>query len=153
MKDDHIKIITVNRKARHEYFIDKEYEAGMVLSGTEVKALRTGRANIKDAYVNIKNNEPYVQQMYIGEYPFAAYGNHNTLRPRKLLLHKYEIKKLIVKTREKGFSIIPLKLYFKNGKVKITIAFARGKRKYDKRETIKKRDEKREMDRLKRKKL
>ena len=119
----------------------------MVLKGTEVKSLRLGRANLKDSYAKIINGEIFVYQMHIGAYPFAYYGNHDPLRPRKLLLNKYEIKKLYGKVNEKGFSLIPLKVYFKTGKAKITLALAKGKRKYDKRETIRRRDEKRELDR------
>ncbi len=147
MNPEHKKIVTENRKARHNYFIDDEYEAGMVLVGTEVKSLRLGRAHLKDSYAKIKNGEIFVHQMHIGQYPFAHYGNHDPLRPRKLLLHNYEIKKLIGKVQEKGYSLIPLRVYFKRGKVKISLALARGKRKYDKRESIRKRDEKRDMDR------
>lgn len=147
MNLEHKKIVTENRKARHDYFIDDEYEAGMVLVGTEVKSLRLGRANLKDSYAKIKDGEVFVHQMHIGQYPFAHYGNHDPLRPRKLLLHNYEIKKLIGKVQEKGYSLIPLRVYFKRGKVKISLALARGKRKYDKRESIRKRDEKRDMDR------
>ena len=147
---NHIKIVTENRKARHNYFIEDKFEAGMVLKGTEVKSLRLGNANLKDSYARIVNGEVFVHQMHIGAYPFAYYGNHDPLRPRKLLLHKYEIKRLYSKVNEKGSSLIPLRVYFKGGKVKITIAVAKGKRKYDKRETIRKRDEKREIERARR---
>jgi SsrA-binding protein len=147
LTSEHKKILTENRKARHDYFIDDEYEAGMVLLGTEVKSLRLGRINLKDSYAKIKNGEVFVYQMHIGQYPFAHYGNHDPLRPRKLLLHNHEIKKLIGKVQEKGYSLIPVRVYFKNGKVKMSLALARGKRKYDKRESIRKRDEKRDMDR------
>jgi SsrA-binding protein len=143
----HIKIIAENRKARFNYFIDEEFEAGLVLVGTEVKSLRQGRANLKDAYARIKNGEVFVYQLFIGPYPFAYYDNHDPLRPRKLLLHRREIKKLYSKANEKGHTLIPLKLYFKAGKVKISLALARGKRKYDKREAIKRRDEQRDLDR------
>jgi len=143
----HIKIIAENRKARHDYFIDDEFEAGMVLKGTEVKSLRGGRANLKDSYARIKNGEVFLYQMHIGEYPFAYYDNHAPLRVRKLLLHQREIKKLYAKVNEKGFSLVPLKLYFKNGKVKVQIAVARGKKSFDKRESIKRKDAKRELDR------
>ncbi len=149
MEKSHIKNIAENRKARFNYFIEDEYEAGVVLKGTEVKSLRIGRANLKDAYARIKNGEVFVYQMHIGPYPFAHYGNHDPLRPRKLLLHKREIKKLYGKVNEMGYSLIPLKVYFKKGKAKITIALARGKRKYDKREAIRRRDQKRELDRAK----
>ena len=147
MTSEHKKILTENRKARHDYFIDDEYEAGMVLVGTEVKSLRLGRINLKDSYAKIKNGEVFVHQMHIGQYPFAHYDNHDPLRPRKLLLHNHEIKKLIGKVQEKGYSLIPVRVYFKNGKVKMSLALARGKRKYDKRESIRTRDEKRDMQR------
>ena len=143
----HIKIIAENRKARHDYHIDEEFEAGMVLKGTEVKSLRQGRAILKDAYARIKNGEVFIHQMHISPYPFAYYDNHDPLRPRKLLLHKREIKRLYGKVNEKGLTLIPLKMYFKNGKAKISIALARGKRKYDKRESIRRREENREMER------
>jgi SsrA-binding protein len=147
LNEKHIKLIAQNRKARFDYFIEEELEAGLVLRGTEVKSLRLGKANLKDAYARIKDGEVFVHQMHIAPYPFAYYDNHDPLRPRKLLLHKREIKRLYGKVNEKGFTLVPLKIYFKNGKVKITLALVKGKRKYDKRETIRRRDEKREMDR------
>ena len=143
----HIKIIAENRKARHDYHIDEEFEAGMVLKGTEVKSLRQGRAILKDAYARIKNGEVFIHQMHISPYPFAYYDNHDPLRPRKLLLHNREIKRLCGKVNEKGLTLIPLKMYFKNGKAKISIALARGKRQYDKRDAIRRREEQREMER------
>ncbi|MFC1489110.1 SsrA-binding protein SmpB [Thermodesulfobacteriota bacterium] len=149
MKDSHIKIVAENRKARYEYFVIDEYEAGIVLLGTEVKSLRLGSVNLKDSYARIINGEVYIHQMHIGAYPFAYYDNHDPLRKRKLLLHKKEIKKLYSKVNEKGFSLIPLRAYFLNGKVKITLALAKGKRKYDKREAIRKRDQDRDMERSK----
>lgn len=149
MNIEHIKPVTENRKARYDYFIEDQYEAGMVLKGTEVKSLRLGRANLKDSYARIKHGEVFVYQMHIGVYPFAFYGNHEPLRVRKLLLNKHEIKRLYGKANEKGFSLIPLKVYFKSGKIKITLALARGKRKHDKREVIRRRDDKRELDRAK----
>jgi SsrA-binding protein len=144
---DHIKLIAENRKARHDYFIDEEFEAGMVLMGTEVKSLRQGRANLKDAYGRIRKGEVYVHQMHISPYPFAYYDNHEPLRVRKLLLHKHEIKKLYGKMNERGYALIPLRLYFRDGKVKLLLALARGKKKYDKRESIRQREEKRNLDR------
>jgi SsrA-binding protein len=145
---DSIKIIADNKKARHEYFIVDKYEAGMVLTGTEVKSLRIGRGHLKDAFARIKNGEVFVYQMHISPYPYAYYDNHDPLRPRKLLLHNYEINKLFGKVNEKGFSLIPLNVYFKNGKAKMTLALARGKQTHDKRDTIRRRDEVREMDRV-----
>ncbi|OIN94959.1 MAG: SsrA-binding protein [Deltaproteobacteria bacterium CG1_02_45_11] len=149
MEKSHIKNLAENRKARYDYFIEDEYEAGIVLVGTEVKSLRIGRVNLKDAYAKINKGAVFVHQMHIGPYPFAHYGNHDPLRPRKLLLHKREIKKLYGKVNEMGYSLIPLRVYFKNGKAKIAIALAKGKRKYDKREAIRSRDQKRELDRAK----
>lgn len=141
------KIIAENRKARHEYQIEDTYEAGMVLKGTEVKSLRQGRVNLKDSYANIKNGEVWVYQMHISPYPFAYYNNHDPLRPRKLLLHRREIDKLYGKVNEQGHTLVPLRIYFKRGKVKLVLALARGKRKHDKREAIRRRDEQRELDR------
>ena len=149
MSTNHIKIITENRKARHNFFIEETYEAGMVLLGTEVKSLRLGRVNLKDSYARINKGEVFVHQIHIGAYPFAYYGNHDPLRKRKLLLHRHEIKKLYGKANEKGFSLIPLKIYFQNGKAKLTLALAKGKRKYDKRESIRQRDEQRDLERSK----
>jgi len=151
LSKDHIKILTVNKKARFNYFIEDEFEAGVVLKGTEVKSLREGRINITDSYAAIKKGEVFIYQLHIGMYPFAHYGNHEPLRQRKLLLHKQEIKRLYGKVNEKGLSLIPLKVYFKGGKVKISIGLAKGKKQHDKRETIKNRDAKRELDRMKRK--
>lgn len=147
MAKDHIKIIADNRKALFDYFVEERFEAGMVLKGTEVKALRGGRANLKDSYARIRKGEVWVLQMHISPYTHAYYDNHDPLRQRKLLLHKHEIKKLYGKMNERGYSLIPLKLYFRDGKVKMELALAKGKRKYDKRDSIKQRDEKRDLDR------
>jgi SsrA-binding protein len=146
---DHIKIIAENRKARHDYFIEDEFEAGMVLKGTEVKSLRQGRANLKDSYARVKNGEVWVHQMHISPYPFAYYDNHDPLRVRKLLLHAFEIRKLYGKLNERGYALIPLRLYFREGKVKMQIGLAKGKRQYDKRDSLRRRDQKRDMDRIK----
>jgi SsrA-binding protein len=146
---DHLKNIAENRKARYDYFIEDEYEAGMVLKGTEVKSLRQGRANLKDSYAKIRNGEVWVHQMHISPYPFAYYDNHDPVRIRKLLLHDYEIKKLSVKLNERGYSLIPLRLYFREGKVKMLLGLAKGKRQYDKRHSMRQRDQKRDMDRIK----
>lgn len=149
MAKAHIKPVAVNKKARFEFFIEDEFEAGMVLKGTEVKALRQGRGNLKDAYARIIDGEVWVYQLHIGPYSFAHYDNHEPLRPRKLLLHKYEIKRLYGKVNEKGYTLVPTRIYFKDGKVKITVGLAKGKRKVDKREDIRRRDQKREMERIK----
>ena len=130
----------VNRKARFNYFIDKEIEAGIALSGTEIKSIRNGSANFNDSYVIIRNNEAFIINMYIAPYKDGTYFNKDERRNRKLLLHKEEIKKLDTKMKEKGYTLVPLKLYFKNNKAKVLIGLARGKKLYDKRETIKQRD-------------
>ncbi len=147
MNQERIKKVAENRKARHDYHIVDTYEAGLVLLGTEVKSLRTGRANLKDSYAKVTNGEVFVHQIHIGVYPFAYYDNHDPLRVRKLLLKNHEIKRLYGKVNEKGYSLIPLSIYFKGGKAKMTLALAKGKRKFDKRETIRRRDEKRDLDR------
>lgn len=141
------KNITVNRKARHEYEIMQAFEAGIVLTGTEVKALRQNNANLVDSYALVKNGEVWLTGAHIGTYEQGNINNHEPTRTRKLLLTKKEIRKLISKTTEKGLTLIPLKLYFKNGKVKVEIALAKGKKVYDKREDIAKRDLQREQER------
>lgn len=147
MNTDYIKIIATNKKAWHNYIIESEYEAGIVLTGTEVKSIRQGRVSFQDAYADVKNNELFLRQLHITPYKYAYYSNHEPLRTRKLLLHRYEIKKLLGKIKEKGYTLVPLKIYFKKDKIKILIGLCKGKKLYDKRETIKQRDLKREMDR------
>lgn len=134
----------VNRKAHHDYFVKSTYEAGIELMGTEIKSIRLGNANINDSYARIKDNEVFLVNMYIGKYEEGNIFNHDERRSRKLLLHKKEIKKLKEKISVEGKTLVPLKLYFKNGKVKILVGVAKGKKLYDKRETIKKRDLERE---------
>lgn len=141
------KIITTNRKARHEYEILESLEAGIVLAGTEVKSLREGRANLKDSYASVRNGEVFLFNAHISPYTHGNINNHDPLRTRKLLLNKKEIKRLIGKVQEKGLTLIPLRLYFKNGKVKVELALARGKKIYDKRRDIAKRDSERELKR------
>jgi len=141
------KNITVNRKAQHEYFIIQTYEAGIVLVGTEVKSLREGKVNLVDSYATIKNGEVWLINAHISEYRQGNINNHNPTRDRKLLLNKNEIRKLIGKTKEKGLTLIPLRMYFKNGRVKVELALAKGKKSYDKRETIAKKDFQREQER------
>ena len=143
-----IKIACENRKARHDYFVHETYEAGIELKGTEVKSLRAGRANLKDSYGEVKNGEIFVQHLHISPYDHGSnYFNHDPLRPRKLLLHKAEIVKLFSKTREKGFTIVPLKIYFKRGRAKMEIALASGKHTYDKRQDLAEKAAKRDVDR------
>jgi len=150
MEKGPIKIVAENRKARHDYIIVDQYEAGLVLTGTEVQSLRLGKANLKDSYAKVKNGEVWLYQMHISPYPFAYYNNHDPLRVRKLLLHKREIMRLYAKANEQGHTLVPLKLYFKSGKAKITIALAKGKREFDKRQALRERDHKREMERARR---
>jgi len=142
-----IKIISENRKARHDYIIVDQYEAGLVLTGTEVQSLRLGRVNLKDAYAKIKNGEVFLYQMHIGPYPFAYYDNHEPLRARKLLLHKREITRLYAKANEQGHTLVPLRIYFKAGKAKIALALVKGKREFDKRAANREREQRRELDR------
>ncbi len=135
----------INRKAKFDYEIIDKYEAGIVLTGTEIKSIRNGNANIKDSYGIIRNNEIFLLNMFISEYKEGNIFNHNETRTRKLLLHKNEIKKIDDKIKIKGFTLIPLKLYFARGRVKVELAIARGKHTYDKKETLKQRDIQREM--------
>jgi len=140
--------IAVNRKARHDYFIDETFEAGIVLTGSEVKSLRDGRANLKDSYARIANNEAILMNVHISPYDPAARANHEVTRTRKLLLHRRELDRLLGKLREKGFTLVPLRLYFNaRGRAKVELGLAHGKRQYDKRQTIKEREARRETER------
>lgn len=138
-----------NKKAYFDYYIESEYEAGIELKGTEIKAIREGSVNLKDSFARIKNNEVFVINMFIGKYEQGNIFNHEERRERKLLLHKKEILKIKKMIQVEGFSLIPLKLYFKKNKAKLLIGVAKGKKLYDKRETIKERDLKRESARIK----
>ncbi|MDR1870808.1 MAG: SsrA-binding protein SmpB [Deltaproteobacteria bacterium] len=142
-----VKMICQNKKAHFEYELGDRFEAGLILTGTEVKSLRLGKGSLVDAYARIIQGEPYLIGANITPYPQAYFGNHEPLRRRKLLLHKQEVKRLIGKTLEKGFSLVPLRLYFKNGLAKVEIALARGKKLHDKRHSLKEADSKREMAR------
>ncbi len=141
------KIITSNRKARHDYAILDTYEAGLVLTGTEVKSLRLGRASLLDGFATIDDGEVYLRNVHIPVYEQGSWTNHEPRRVRKLLLHRDEIERLIGKTKESGLTLVPLALYFSAGKVKVEIALARGKRSYDKRQDLAKRDADREVSR------
>ncbi|MCK5348375.1 MAG: SsrA-binding protein SmpB [Desulfobacula sp.] len=151
MNSDYIKIIATNKKARHKYAIESEYEAGIVLVGTEVKAIREGRVSFQDAYADIKNGEIFLRQLHISPYKYAYNSNHESLRTRKLLLHRYEIKKLWSKIKERGYTLVPLQIYFKNENIKVKIGLGRGKKLYDKRQSIKQKDMKRDLDRERKK--
>jgi len=139
--------IAVNRRAFHDYFIDEKFEAGMALTGSEVKSMRGGRANLRDGFVRIDGSEAWLENVHISPYAQANLLNHDPLRPRKLLLHRKEISTLIGKVRQKGYTLIPLRMYFSRNHAKVEIGLARGKRQYDKREAIAERDAKREIAR------
>ena len=144
MGKDSIKLIANNKKAYHDYFIEDKYEAGICLHGTEVKSLRMGRCSIKESFIRIEDGEVYVYNMHISPYEKGNIFNKDPLRIRKLMLHKYEINKLLGKMAEKGYTVVPLQVYFKGSLVKVEIGLAKGKKLYDKRETIKNRDIERE---------
>ena len=141
------KYIAQNKKARHDYTIVDTYECGVVLMGTEVKSLREGRASLADAFATIDDGEVYLHNMHVPEYAFGSWTNHTPRRARKLLLHKAEILKLIGRTKESGLTLVPLSLYFNEGKVKVELALARGKKTWDKRQDLAKRDADREVQR------
>jgi len=136
-----------NRKARHDYHIDETFEAGIALKGTEVKSIRAGKASLHEAYAYLNNGEVWLKNMYIKVYEFGSYHNHDETRDRKLLLKRKEIREIDKHVSQKGFTLVPLKLYFKNGYAKILVGLARGKKMYDKREDMKEKDVKRELDR------
>ena len=141
------KVIAQNKKAYHDYFIEETFEAGLVLQGTEIKAIRAGRVNLKDSYAQIMNGEMFLIGMHVSPYEQGNRYNHDPLRTRKLLLHKKEIDKLIGETKQDGYSIVPVKLYLKNGFAKVLIGLAKGKKKFDKREDLKKKEAKRDIER------
>ncbi len=141
------KLIANNKKAYHDYFIDETYEAGIALHGTEVKSLRMGKCSIKESFIRIENGEVYVYGMHVSPYEKGNIFNKDPLRVKKLLLHKYEINKLAGKVAEKGYTLVPLQVYLKNGKVKTEIGLARGKKLYDKRQDIARKDQRRETER------
>ncbi len=147
MADATIKVVTENRKARHDYFIEETYEAGIALTGTEVKSLRAGKANLKDSYAKVENGEMFLLNMHISPYEQGNRFNVDPLRARKLLLHKSEINRLFGKVMQQGLTLVPLKVYFKRGRAKVEIALAKGKKLHDKRDAIAEKDARREMDR------
>ena len=146
-KEQGRKLIAQNKKARHDYAIEEVIEAGLVLTGTEVKSLRAGRASLVDAYATVKDGEAWLHNAHIPEYTQGTWTNHTPRRTRKLLLHREEIAKLVGKTKESGAALVPLQLYFKDGRAKVEIALARGKKAYDKRQTLATRDAAREVAR------
>ena len=142
-----MKVVTQNKKAFHDYFILDTYEAGIELNGTEIKSVRLGHVNLKDAFIRFKNDEAFIENMHIAPYEQGNIFNHEPLRNRKLLLHKKQIKKLQREVKENGLTVVPTKLYFNTSKLKVEIALARGKKLYDKRQDLKAKDAKRDMER------
>jgi len=153
MAKDGIKVIAQNKKARHDYYIEDTYEAGIVLTGTEIKSIRLGRVNLRDSYAGIRDGEVYLYNMHISPYEQGNRFNHEPLRTRKLLLHREEIRKLIGLTKQQGYTLVPLRLYLKGGLCKVEIGLAKGKKIYDKRETLKQKDAKREVERALRERM
>ena len=145
-KKDKQKLVAENRKARHDYFLEERFEAGIALTGTEIKSVRAGKVQFKDAYISIYTGEAWIKGMHISPYEHGNIFNHDETRDRKLLLHKYEISKLFQKVRLRGYTLVPTKMYLKDGMAKMEIALAKGKDLYDKRETEKLRDAKRQME-------
>ena len=143
---ENVKLIANNKKAYHDYFIDETYEAGIVLHGTEVKSMRMGKCSVKESFIRIENGEMFVYGMHVSPYEKGNIFNKDPLRIKKLLLHKYEINKMAGKVAEKGYTLVPLQVYFKEGKVKVEIGLARGKKLYDKRADIAKKDQRREAE-------
>ncbi|MET1181328.1 SsrA-binding protein SmpB [Peribacillus simplex] len=141
------KQLAQNKKAYHDFFIEQTFEAGIVLKGTEIKAIRAARVNLKDAFAKIENGEIYLHNMHVSPYEQGNQFNHDPLRTRKLLLHKKEINKLIGETKETGYTIVPLKMYLKNGFAKVLIGLGKGKKQYDKRDDLKKKEAKRDIER------
>lgn len=144
MAKESMKLVANNKKAYHDYFVDEKYETGIVLHGTEVKSLRMGKCSIKESFIRIENGEVFVYGMHISPYEMGNIFNKDPLRPKKLLMHKSEINKLLGKIKEKGFTLVPLQVYFKDGRAKMEIGLCRGKKLYDKRHDIAKKDQQRE---------
>ncbi len=141
------KVLAQNKKAGHDYFIEETIEAGIVLQGTEIKSIRNGKVQLKDSFVRIRNNEAWISNMHISPYEQGNRFNHDPLRSRKLLLHKKQINTLIGETKREGYTIVPLKMYIKNGYAKVLIGLGKGKKDYDKRDVLKQKEAKREMER------
>ena len=146
--DDGFELIVENRKARHDFFVEESLEAGLALTGTEVKSLRAHRANLRDSYARIKNGEAFLLGVHIGAYAPAGQFSHKETRDRKLLMHRREIDRLWGRVREQGYSLVPMKIYFKNGRAKIELALVKGKRAYDKRASIARKQSRREIERV-----
>jgi SsrA-binding protein len=147
LSDTAVKTVATNRKARHDYHIDDTFEAGIALTGTEIKSIRAGRVNLRDSYATVKEGELWLLNAHIAPYKQGTYANHEPRRPRKLLMHRREINRITGKLQEKGFTLVPLRLYLKNNLAKVELGLARGKRQYDKRAALRQRETRREIDR------
>ena len=147
MSTDSVKTVATNRKARHDYHIEDTYEAGLVLTGTEIKSIRAGRVNLRDSYATLKEGELWLMNTHIAPYDQGSYTNHEPRRPRKLLMHRREINRIAGRIQEKGFTLVPLRLYLKNNLAKVELGLARGKKQYDKRATLREKETRREIDR------
>lgn len=147
MSNQHVKVVATNRKAHHDYHIEDTLEAGLVLTGSEIKSIRAGQVNLRDSYATFRNDELWLVNTHIAPYQQASYSNHEPRRDRKLLLHRREINRLIGKLQEKGLTLVPLKIYLKNSRAKVELGLARGKKLYDKRQTMRERDDRRQIDR------
>jgi SsrA-binding protein len=147
LNSDAVKTIATNRKARHDYFIEDAFEAGVVLSGTEIKSIRAGQVNLRDSFAMIKEGELWLMNAHIAPYDRGTYANHDPRRPRKLLMHRREINRIAGKLQEKGLTLVPLRVYLKNNRAKVELGLARGKKQYDKRATLREKETRREIDR------
>lgn len=148
MSADAVKTIATNRKAHHDYFIEDKFEAGLVLTGTEIKSIRAGHVNLRDSFAVVKEGEMWLMNTHIAPYDQGTYTNHEPRRPRKLLMHRREVNRIAGKLQEKGFTLVPLRLYLKNNLAKVELGLARGKKQYDKRATLREKETRREIDRV-----
>ncbi len=147
MSSDRVKVIATNRKARHDYIIEDSYEAGLVLTGSEIKSIRAGQVNLRDGYAAVREGEVWLLNVHITPYKQASYQNHEPRRERKLLLHRREINRLTGKLQEKGLTLVPLRIYLKNSRAKVELGLARGKKSYDKRQTLREKSDRRQIER------
>ncbi len=148
MSADAVKTIATNRKARHDYFVEETYEAGLVLTGSEIKSIRAGHVNLRDSFAVVKEGELWLMNAHIAPYDQATYANHEPRQPRKLLMHRREINRIAGKLQEKGFTLVPLRLYLKNNLAKVELGLGRGKKQYDKRAALREKETRREIDRV-----
>ena len=147
MSNNQIKTVATNRKAHHDYFVEETYEAGIALTGTEIKSVRAGRVNLRDSFAMVRDGDLWLMNAHIAPYEQGTYANHEPRRPRRLLMHRREINRIASELQEKGFTLVPLRLYLKNNRAKVELGLARGKKQYDKRATLRKKETQREIDR------